>query len=192
MNIRPATENDAVALLKIYAPYIETTAITLEYAVPDEREFRQRIGRTLEKYPYLVAEENSEIIGYAYAGVMGERAAYGWAAEASVYVAQGRHGRGVGKALYSMLEKILTAQNVFSLYACVACPEVDDEYLTHNSVDFHRHMGFNLVGEFHRCGCKFGRWYNIVWLEKQLIDHTDNPPRVKNFNEVSRQFFGEA
>ena len=167
--IRPASPEDAAALLDIYAPYVRETAITYEYEVPSLEDFRARIRRTLERYPYLVAEEAGEIVGYAYAGPFKNRAAYDWAVETSVYLRMDWKRRGVGGQLYRALEDILKKQNVRNLYACVACPAAEgDAYLTRNSVDFHTHMGWRAVGEFRGCGYKFGTWYNIVWMEKRV------------------------
>ena len=81
MNIRVAREEDAQALLKIYEYYIRNTAITFEYEVPSVEEFQERIRGTLKNYPYLVAEENGQIVGYVYAGRFRPRAAFQWAAE---------------------------------------------------------------------------------------------------------------
>ena len=81
IHIRPATPDDAPALLAIYAPYITDTAITFEYEVPALSDFRQRIEATLRTHPYLVLERDGEILGYAYTGQLGSRAAYAWAAE---------------------------------------------------------------------------------------------------------------
>ncbi len=94
MNIRLANKNDAAALVAIYAPYVEKTAITFEYDVPSVEEFSGRIEKTLKKYPYLVAEENGEIFGYAYVSTYDNREGYNWAAELSVYVASESRGRG--------------------------------------------------------------------------------------------------
>ena len=79
MVIRIAEEADAEKLLEIYAPYVEKTAITFEYTVPSLEEFRERIRETLKKYPYLIAEKDGEVLGYAYTGAFGKRAAYSWA-----------------------------------------------------------------------------------------------------------------
>jgi len=96
MNIRLATPSDAATLLAIYAPYVENTAITFEYEVPTIEDFANMIEKTLEKYPYLVAEEDGLILGYAYASTYYARAAYDWAVELSVYVSQDARGKGVG------------------------------------------------------------------------------------------------
>lgn len=185
LRIRIADEQDAEALLNIYAPYVQKTAITFEYEVPSVREFAGRIRRTLEKYPYLAAEADGEIAGYAYAGAFQERAAYGWSAEATVYVKEGMKKAGVGRKLYESLELLLQAQNILNLNACIAYPPAgDDEYLTTNSVEFHRHLGFQLVGEFHQCGYKFNRWYNMVWMEKHIGPHLELQPPIKSFQEI--------
>ncbi|MEY8259309.1 N-acetyltransferase family protein [Oscillospiraceae bacterium 50-60] len=184
--VRAAAPEDAAALLEIYAPYVEKTAITFEYAVPSPEEFAGRIARTLERYPYLAAEAEGRIMGYAYAGPFKERAAYDWAVETTVYVREEAKRQGVGRTLYAALERCLAAQGVLNLNACVACPEREDEYLTRDSVDFHRRMGYRLAGEFRQCGCKFGRWYNMVWMEKHIGLHPADPPPVKPFSEVLR------
>jgi peptide/nickel transport system substrate-binding protein len=133
MKIRIAKEEDAEALLAIYAPYIEHTVITYEYDVPTVEEFRGRIRHVLERYPYLVAELNGEICGYAYASAFHDRPAGGWNVETSIYVDQNKKGIGIGTALYDKLEKILKRQNILNMNACIACTEIEDEYLTNVS-----------------------------------------------------------
>ena len=183
IKIRPATEADAAEILNIYAPYITDTAITFEYDVPTLEEFTGRIRHTLEKYPYLVAVRDSEIIGYAYAGAFYGRAAYDWSAETTIYVKKGCRHSGVGKLLYQALETALKAQNIINLYACIGYPEEDDEYLTKNSAQFHAHLGYRMVGEFYHCGYKFDRWYNMVWMEKLLVPEIKHPKPIKWMEE---------
>src|SRR5574344_1780938 len=89
-----APDKDAQALREIYKPYVEETAITFEYAVPTVEEFKRRIKHTLEKYPYLVAEENGKILGYVYVSQLGERKAYAWAVETSIYIAKYQRSKG--------------------------------------------------------------------------------------------------
>ena len=184
IRVRVAKLEDAGELLKIYAPYVENTAISFEYEPPSEEEFADRARRTLPKYPYLVAEAGGQLLGFAYAGPFHDRRAYDWAVETSIYVKQGLRRRGVGRALYEALENILREQNILNLNACVAYPEAEDPYLTKDSVAFHERLGFHLVGQFHDCGYKFGRWYHMVWLEKQIGPHLPNPPEVKPFAAV--------
>lgn len=173
--IRPAIPEDAPALLEIYAPYVRETAVTFEYSVPSPEDFRERIRTTLDRYPYLLAVEDSQVLGYAYAGPLKSRAAYDWSAETSIYLRRGRTGLGLGRALYETLESLCMAQNIQNLYACIAYPETEDKYLTRNSAEFHTHLGFHLTGEFRRCGYKFGTWYNMVWMEKLLGGHPAKP-----------------
>lgn len=185
--IRVATPQDAGALLAIYAPYVTDTAITFEYEVPSITEFRERIRHTLERYPYLVMEQDGEILGYAYAGPFKERAAYDWAVETTIYVKQGMKKQGIGRKLYQALEDILIRQNILNLNACIGYPTVEDEYLTRNSMEFHQHLGYRLVGQFYQCGYKFGRWYDMVWMEKLVGEHGVEPVRVKPFPELQQE-----
>lgn len=180
--IRPAVLTDAAAFAAIYRPYVENTAVSFEYVPPDALEFQRRMTSTLEKYPYLAAERDGEILGYAYSSPLGERPAYGWAAENSVYVRQDIRRRGVGAALYAALEKLLTAQGAVAAYACIACTDDPDEYLSGDSVAFHKRLGYVPVGRFHGCGCKFDRWYDIMWMEKQLAARRSPPPVFRPFD----------
>ena len=159
---------DAEALLQIYAPYVERTAITYEYDVPSLEDFRGRIRATLQRYPYLVAEVDGVIVGYAYAGVFKARRAYDCSVETSIYVQMDRHRSGVGRRLYAALEQELSAMDVTNLYACIAYTQVEDEYLTNDSVRFHESMGYSLCGTFRGCAVKFGRRYDMVWMEKHI------------------------
>lgn len=166
-------------LLEIYAPYVAHTAITFEYAVPSPEEFRGRIERILARYPYLVARQGDRIVDYADA--FHPRPAYGWAVETPIYVDSVHRRCGIGGALYAALKKILAAMHILNVNACLACPESADEYLDKSSLSFHERLGYRVAGEFHRCGYKFGRWYNVVWLEKSIGEHVANPPAVLNF-----------
>ena len=120
IHIRTASPDDAAALLAIYAPYVQETAITFEYEVPSTEEFTRRITHTLEKYPYLVAEKDHTILGYAYAGPFHERAAYDWAVETSIYVDQNLKHSGIGGFLHDALENALKKQGILNMNACIA------------------------------------------------------------------------
>ncbi len=169
--IRTAAIEDAEILLNIYAYYVKNTAITFEYDVPTLEEFKARIEKTLKKYPYLVVEKDGQIAGYAYAGPFKERAAYDWSAELSIYLAHDATGCGLGRRLYEVLEAEMKKSGFLNLYACIGYPIEEDEYLTKNSAEFHAHLGYHTVGEFHKCGYKFGRWYNMIWMEKLIGEH---------------------
>ena len=163
--IRVATVDDIPAILNIYAPYIETSTATFEYDVPCLRSFTQRFLGIIEKYPWLVWEENGEILGYAYASAPYERAAFSWCAEPSVYLKPEAKGRGIGKALYKVLEEILKKQGYQVLYALIT-----DENTA--SICFHERCGYVQKVHFPDCGFKFGKWLGLVWMEKRLTSVT--------------------
>ncbi len=177
--IRPAVPEDAENILAVYEYYVRYTAISFEYEVPTVEAFRARIENTLKKYPYFVAVLDGKIVGYAYAGPFVGRAAYGWSAEAAIYIDADRKKQGIGRKLYGALEEALKQMGILNLYACIGYPETEDEYLTRNSVDFHARMGYAKAGEFHYCGRKFGRWYHMVWMEKMLGSHEKEPEPVR-------------
>lgn len=184
MKVRVAKIEDAAELLEIYRPYVEKTAISFEYEVPSLNEFKERIERTLKKYPYILAEKDSEILGYAYAGPFVGRAAYGWGIETTIYIKEDKRKMGTGRRLYEALEKILREQNILNMNACIGHTDIEDEYLNNNSIQFHSHLGFKMVGKFHNCGYKFGRWYNMVWMEKIIGEHKDDQPEVIDFSRL--------
>ncbi len=184
ITIRIASPSDAPELLAIYAPYITKTAISFEYDVPSVEEFADRIRTTLEKYPYLAAESDGHIVGYCYVSILHGRQAYDWSVETSIYVEQNCKHLGIGRKLHDALEQALSAMGILNLYACIAFPIGEDPYLTEDSVHFHEHMGYEHTAHFHKCGYKFNRWYDIVWMEKTIGKHLECQPAVKNFSEI--------
>lgn len=187
IQIRIAIPYDAREILDIYAPYILETANTFEYEVPTLASFTRRIEQTLVKYPYLVAEQNGQIVGYAYAGPLHARAAYDWAVETSIYVKMDMKGRGIGKKLYAALEETLRKQHIVCVNACIAYPDQKtDAYLTKDSVAFHEHLGYKMVGEFHQCAYKFDHWYNMVWMEKSLCERPEKPEPMIWFSHLRK------
>ena len=184
LSIQVAQIADAKKLLAIYAPYVRETAITFEYEVPTIEEFAVRIAHTLERYPYLVAKYNGEIVGYAYAGPLHERPAYDWAVETSIYVKHDKKGQKIGRALYDALEVQLHRQNIVNVNACIASPAIEDAHLTRDSILFHEKLGYHMVGEFHQCGYKFDTWYNMVWMEKMIGEHKVPQPQVIWFSQL--------
>ena len=154
--IRIAEKQDIPAILAIYGPYILTSTATFEYDVPTEAEFLQRFETIAAQFPWLVWEENGEILGYAYASPPYSRAAYQWCAEPSVYLHPDARGKGIGKALYAALESILKI-----LYALIT-GENDV------SLHFHKKCGYKQMVRFQNCGFKFGRWLDLIWMEKRL------------------------
>ena len=180
--IRGAAAEDAEEILGIYSWYVKNTAISFEYEVPTLEEFRGRIEKTLQCYPYLTAEEDGRIVGYTYAGPFSARLAYSWSAETTIYVDHKLRKQGIGRKLYEALEEELRKMGIRNLYARIGYPETEDEYLTRNSARFHEHMGFRLIGEYHQCGYKFGRWYNAVNMEKIIGDHPERPEAIRKWS----------
>ena len=187
VQLRVATQEDAAALLDIYAPYVRETAITFEYDVPSVEEFAARIAHTLEKFPYLAAENDGEIVGYAYAGAFHPRAAYQWCAEMSVYVKRDARRMGVGRKLYDAMEAILSMQRLTNVEACIAVPSAPDAHLTLDSVRFHEKMGYRMVGKFEKCGYKFDTWYDMVWMEKHIGGHVHAQPPILEIGRIAKE-----
>lgn len=181
---RLADTDDAAELLKVYEPYVNNTAITYEYEVPSVEEFASRISDVLTKFPYIAVLIDDKISGYAYAHAFHPRAAYSWCAELSIYLSNDCHGMGIGRELYGIMENILKKQNILNLYSCVAYTEIEDEYLTQASVHFHEHLGFKICAHLHNCGYKFNRWYDMVYMEKNIGEHIKDMPAVIPFNEL--------
>ena len=169
--IRQATPDDAPAFSRIYGYYVENTAVSFEYTAPTPEEFRGRIAHTVEKYPYLAAVSGENIVGYAYAREFVGRAACNHCVEVSVYVAHDCRRSGAGRVLYEEMEHILKEKGILNVYASIAYADSEDEFLTHDSVKFHERMGYQQVARFHRCGYKFGNWYDLIWVEKFLEAH---------------------
>ena len=166
LKIRPVTLKDAPELVRIYAPYVDDTAITFEYNVPTTEEFERRIEKTLKHFPYLVAEENGQVLAYAYASTYYDRSAYDWAVEVSVYVDQDYLGQGLGSHLYEALEAELEARGFLCFLACISLPNPA-------SIALHEKRGYVKVAHFPKIGYKFDQWHDIIWMQKTL----DGPVR---------------
>ena len=174
MTIRDARRPDVPAMLAIYAPFVEHTAVSFEYDVPTEAEFARRLEEHQAAFPWLVCEENGRVMGYAYAGRAFERAAYGWNAEISCYLAPELRGRGVGRRLYARIEEILTRLGYYKLFAVVTSANAP-------SVAFHRALGFRDAACFRNVGYKQGGWYDVLWLEKTLCDRPEPQCLPQNY-----------
>ncbi|MBO8414775.1 MAG: N-acetyltransferase [Proteobacteria bacterium] len=189
LQVKTAVPADAAEMVEIYRPYVEDTAITFEYAVPSVKEFKQRLENVLKRYPWLTVREreNGRMLGYVYASPFKERAAYEYSVETSIYVRQDVRRQGAGRMLYHVLEALLAAQHVINLNACVAydATEGQDEHLDNASVFFHQQMGYTQCAHFHQCGFKFGRWYDMVWLEKMLTEHPLRPELFVPFAKLA-------
>ena len=167
--IRLAQTTDAAAVGEIYRPSVADRATSFELSAPDTGEMGRRIDACLERFPWLVAEDNGRVVGYAYAGAHRTRPAYQWSVEVSAYVAEGTHRRGVGRALYEALFRVLALQGYKNAYAGITLPNVA-------SAGFHRRLGFTSVGVFRGIGFKHGAWHDVEWLERPLAPRDDAPP----------------
>ena len=159
--IRPATEKDIPEILAIYRPYVEHSTATFEYDVPCQRSFLQRFLDITAQFPWLVWEEEGQILGYAYASAPYSRAAFSWCAEPSIYLRESAKGRGIGSMLYRVLEEILARQGYQVLYALITSENSA-------SIGFHEKMGYETKVDFPNCGYKFDRWLGLIWMEKRI------------------------
>jgi phosphinothricin acetyltransferase len=161
MSIRPARESDIPAILAIYGPYVENTAYSFEYAVPTIETFTARFRAYTAQFPWLVWEEDGQILGYAYASAPYTRAAFSWCAEPSIYLRPEAKGRGIGRKLYAVLEAILAMQGYQVLYALITSENRE-------SIAFHAKTGYERKVDFPNCGYKFNRWLGLIWMEKRI------------------------
>jgi phosphinothricin acetyltransferase len=159
--IRPGSEEDAASLLAIYRPYVENTAVSFEVTTPTLAEFAARIRKALDKWQWLVADDNGECAGYAYGSLHRERAAYRWSVEVSAYVAPRYQRQGIGRALYLRLFDDLAARGYCNAFAGVTLPNSA-------SLGMHRSVGFEDIGVFRSVGRKFGQWHDVAWLQRTL------------------------
>ncbi|GAB2800434.1 GNAT family N-acetyltransferase [Rhabdobacter roseus] len=168
MTIRFATPADTPALLAIYAPYVTESVISFEYEVPTEAEFAERVRTIQRQFPYLVAEADGRVLGYAYASVHNERTAYRWSANSSVYVQAEAHRQGVGRALYTSLFEWLGRQGYINIFAGITLPNPKSEA-------FHRSFGFEPIGTYANTGYKFGAWHSVAWFQRVLRPYPSQP-----------------
>jgi phosphinothricin acetyltransferase len=160
---------DAAACVAIYAPFVEAGATSFEEEPPSPAEFAERIAATLETYPWLVAERGGEVVGYSYACPHRSRPAYRWAVEVSVYVAEGQHRTGCGRALYIELVERLRGQGFHTACAGITLPN-------EASIALHESLGFVPVGVYRRIGWKDGAWRDVGWWQLELAPPGNEPP----------------
>ena len=170
MRIRHADpDRDAAACAAIYAPSVTAGVASLEERAPEPHEIAERIRIITRDYPWLVAEIDGEVAGYAYASRHRDRAAYRWSADVTVYIDAAHHRRGVGRALYAALLDLLARQGVHEACAGITLPN-------DASVGLHESLGFVPVGVYRDIAYKFGRWRSTGWWQKTLAPHRDDQP----------------
>lgn len=163
----PARDGGACAC--IYEPFVTDSHVSFEEVPPTADEFARRIEEASARYPWLVAEHDGTVIGYAYGSQHRERAAYRWAADVAVYVTAGDRRRGVGRALYTALFELLRRQGIQVACAGVTLPN-------DASVALHETLGFVPVGVYRRIGYKHGAWRDVGWWQLELAPATAGPP----------------
>ena len=159
--IRPVSLNDTEKILEIYNHYVATSLVTFEEELVTATDFRQRITDIIAKYPYLVYEEDDQILGYAYAGVFRTRVAYRFSAESSVYVHKDHFKKGVGSQLYAALLPLMKKQGIKSAIGGVTLPNK-------GSVKLHEQFGFEKVAHFKAVGRKFDQWLDVGFWQLEL------------------------
>lgn len=176
--VRMARPDDAPSITAIYAPFVSDSATSFEMIPPTTEEMASRVAKTLARFPWLVAEDEGAVAGYAYASQHRERAAYQWSADVSAYVHKNWRRRGVGRRLYRALFAILRAQGYFNTYAGIALPNPA-------SVALHETMGMTPVGVYHRVGYKAGAWHDVGWWQGRLQPLADNPQPPRALPEIA-------
>jgi L-amino acid N-acyltransferase YncA len=169
-HVRPATVDDARACAAIYAPYVETTAISFELVPPSVEQMAARIESSLDTHAWFVMEEgHGQVLGYAYAAQLNRREAYRWSCEVSVYVDHDSRRTGAGRALYEALFARLVERGYLQAIAGMTLPN-------EASAGLHRAMGFESMGVYRRIGYKLGAWHDVAWMQRPLGRGEEEPP----------------
>lgn len=163
MLIRDATAADAPAIQAIYAPIVETTAISFETEAPDATEIARRIADFQKNHVYLVAERGGDVLGYAYSSPHRTRATYRSSVDVTIYVAEAARGQRVGKTLYEALLPRTAARGYHAAFAGITLPNP-------GSVALHESVGFTHVGVYREVGHKLGQWWDVGWWQRLLAD----------------------
>jgi len=175
--IRIAEPADAAGMAAIYRPYCEASPISFEVSAPSADQMAERIAEIAARYPWLVCEVDDRAAGYVYASQHRERAAYRWAVDVAIYVAQEHHRRGIGQALYTSLFAVLREQNYVKAYAGITLPNP-------TSVGLHEALGFTPIGVYPGVGHKLGRWLDVGWWQLALQPEIPDPPEPRPFAAI--------
>jgi len=158
MNIRPVSLIDAAQVAEIYNYYVQNTHHTFETEPLSGEEMEQRIIKVTKDYPFLIAEDDGEIFGYAYATQFKLRQAYAFSAEVSIYVRNAAKQKGIGTQLYMQLFDELAETDIHAIVAGISLPNEP-------SIKFHEKLGFSKVAHFREVGYKLGRWVDVGYWE---------------------------
>jgi len=180
--IRAATPADLVAVTAIYDHAVRHGTASFELAPPDASEMARRRQALVDAgYPYLVAEIDGVIAGYAYAGPYRARPAYRWSVEDSIYVAPRMHRRGVGAALLGRLIADAEQSGFRQMIAVIG----DSSQAP--SIALHRAAGFRTVGTIENVGFKFGRWLDSVLMQRALGPGATKPPEGGEYRMANNE-----
>lgn len=174
---RVAGIDDAGVIAAIYAPYVQDSVITFETEAPDRDEFSQRVARTTLRYPWLVAEIDGTVVGYAYACEHRVRRAYRWSVEVTVYLAPTAHRRGIGRGLYARLFELLRAQGYVNAISGITLPNAA-------SIGLHEGMGFVRIAVYPHVGFKSGAWHDVGWWQRTLLEPSSSPNEPVAFPDL--------
>jgi phosphinothricin acetyltransferase len=177
--LRIAMEGDSGAIASIYRPYVEKSVITFEEVPPSAEEMASKIAKVGRSFPFLVYEDEGEILGYAYATRYRERAAYRWSLEDSVYLREDSVGRGIGTSLLTALVGILRELGYVKTYAVITPPNPA-------SVALHERLGFSPLCRFSDTAFKLGEWQAVDWMELTLREPIARPEEPMPFPEFAR------
>jgi L-amino acid N-acyltransferase YncA len=172
MRVRDATGDDAAACAAIYAPYVTETAISFETEPPSTHEMAQRIATTVRTHAWVVWEDATRPVGYAYGGTYKSRPAYRWTCEVSLYVERGRQRSGGGRALYAALFARLAERGFHTAVAGMTLPN-------DASVGLHRTMGFEPIGVYRHIGWKHDAWHDVSWVQKAITSGEEPPAEIR-------------
>jgi L-amino acid N-acyltransferase YncA len=183
--IRLATTDDAAAVQAIYAPVVLTSAASFEVTPPTPDEMATRISDTMPDYPWLVAEQDARVLGYAYGHRFAARAAYAWSVETSIYVHADARGQRVGTRLYSALVRVLTMQGYRQAFAGIRLPNAP-------SVALHEALGFRPAGVYENVGWKFDEWHDVGWWQLGLTATGGEPDLPRTVAQLDRAVISAA
>ena len=180
ITIRTATTADAAGILEIYAPFVLSTAVSFETAVPTVKEIEGRIEKCLQKFPWIICEIDGTVGGYAYASSHREREAYQWTCESSIYLHPNVKGKGWGKIIYPCLFNLLKLQGFVNVYGGITLPN-------EASIKLHERCGFECFAVYDNVGYKLDSWHKVGWWKHQLNEYNLKPSPPLPFFQLDQQ-----
>lgn len=175
--IRMIEEDDILTCWWWYNWYITHSTCTFETVPIDGNEFTERVHRVRRRYPWIVLQENKELLGYAYLDVFNERAAYDHTADVSIYLNPQETGKGYGKRLMKALEDIAVKDGYYSLISIITETNT-------SSMHLHESFGFKKAGFLEKSGYKDGKWLGVAYYQKNLVEADDDraPQPLQNLD----------